>query len=329
MSIMNSGGSASVRHVRRGVLALGILLAWVSPCFAQMSPEKHASHHPGQDKGKAKETGGAEPKNGMGGGMGGMAKGGEDAKKASGGMGDMGKMMEGMGAPPPKELYPSLMELPDLTPEKRDEVARQAGDRMATGVARLSEAVDRLSQATLDDDYAAMQAATAQMREGLAEFESGLAARRALAEGSAPRSVALHWFKREMDLHAPADAEESRKAAGPSWFHLFSMALLIGFAMAMLAMYFFKMRRAAALFGRIEAGKGSPPPGSAPPLAGGPGPAAAGAPPKGKAPPPEGMSPSAPTPPALTPTAEKSPASGPPAGDPPPPVATPAAVTNA
>jgi len=34
-------------------------------------------------------------------------------------------------------------------------------------------------------------------------------------------------------------------------------------------MYFFKMRRAAALFGRIEADKGSPPPGSAPELAGG------------------------------------------------------------
>jgi hypothetical protein len=36
----------------------------------------------------------------------------------------------------------------------------------------------------------------------------------------------------------------------------------------MVAMYFFKMRRAAALFGRIEASKGAPPPGSAPELAG-------------------------------------------------------------
>jgi len=36
----------------------------------------------------------------------------------------------------------------------------------------------------------------------------------------------------------------------------------------MVAMYFFKMRRAAALFGRLEADKGSPPPGSSPPLAG-------------------------------------------------------------
>ena len=41
------------------------------------------------------------------------------------------------------------------------------------------------------------------------------------------------------------------------------------FALAMVAMYFFKMRRAAALFGRIEADRKSPPPGSAPPLAGG------------------------------------------------------------
>ena len=47
------------------------------------------------------------------------------------------------------------------------------------------------------------------------------------------------------------------------------MVLLIAFALAMVAMYFFKMRRAAALFGRIEADKRSPPPGSAPPIVGG------------------------------------------------------------
>ena len=46
------------------------------------------------------------------------------------------------------------------------------------------------------------------------------------------------------------------------------VGLLIAFALAMVAMYFFKMRRAAALFGRIEASKGAPPPGSAPELAG-------------------------------------------------------------
>ena len=46
------------------------------------------------------------------------------------------------------------------------------------------------------------------------------------------------------------------------------------FTFVMLAMYFFKMRRAAALFGRLESDEGSPPPGSAPPLGGTDGPPA-------------------------------------------------------
>lgn len=50
-------------------------------------------------------------------------------------------------------------------------------------------------------------------------------------------------------------------------FHLFTMVLLIVFALAMVVLYFFKMRRAADLFGRIEADKGFTPPGSAPLLA--------------------------------------------------------------
>ena len=55
----------SARLIRLGVLALGIMLAWVSSGFAQMTPEEHASHHPGQEKEKAKDTGGQEAKTGM------------------------------------------------------------------------------------------------------------------------------------------------------------------------------------------------------------------------------------------------------------------------
>lgn len=268
MSKFSSGRPALARHVRRGVLTLGIVLAWVSSGAAQMSPEDHASHHPGQEKEKTKDTGGQEAKKGMA-GMGVKDKGGQDPKKGmDGGMGDMGKMMEGMGAPPPKELYPTLMTLPDLSPEKRDEVGRQAGDRMVAGMARLSGAVDRLSEATLKDDYEAMQQATSQMREGLAQFESGLAARRALADGKLPHQVAQQWFKGEMNLQPPHGVEARGGLFGVTPFHLFTMVLLIAFALAMVAMYFFKMSRAAALFGRIESDSGPPPPGSAPPLAG-------------------------------------------------------------
>ena len=141
---------------------------------------------------------------------------------------------------------------------------------MSSGVSLLSLALEQLAQATEKDDYAAMQDATARVREAVARFETGLAAKRALAEGKPPRQVALQWFKGEMNLQPPQGVEARRGLFGVSPFHLFTMVLLVAFALAMVAMYFVKMRRAAALFGRIEADKASPPPGSAKPLAGPP-----------------------------------------------------------
>jgi hypothetical protein len=270
------------------VLCLLAGLFWASGLRAQ-SPDEHASHHPGQ-AGGAMPAGGtssapaATP--GSTGGMGAMpASGGSPAPGGMGppagagppgdvgGMGGMmgggmGAMMEKMGAPKPKDFYPTLMDLPDLPLTKRLEVEQQAGERMQSGVAMMNESLDYLLQAASAQDYTAMQAGTANLREGLARFESGLAAQRALAEGKAPRNVALTWFKREMNLLSLPGAEP-HALHGVTPFHLFTMVLLVAFALAMVAMYFFKMRRAAALFGRIEADKKSPPPGSAPELAGG------------------------------------------------------------
>jgi hypothetical protein len=106
------------------------------------------------------------------------------------------------------------------------------------------------------------------MREGLDELGAGIAARRVLLEGKAPRNLALDWFKREMNLASPIAHDTPRTRFGVTPFHLFTMVLLIAFALAMVAMYFFKMRRTAALFGRLEGGSGPPPPGSSPPLPG-------------------------------------------------------------
>ncbi len=267
------------RYIRfSAVLCLLAGLLWASGLRAQ-SPDEHASHHPGQ-------TGGAMPAAtpGSAGGMGAMpASGGSSAPGVMGppaggglpggaggmgGMGDMGAMMKNMGAPKPKDFYPTLMDLPDLPLAKRLEVEQQAGERMQSGVAMMNESLDYLLQATEQQNYTAMQTATTNLREGLARFESGLSAQRALVEGKAPRNVALTWFKREMDL-LPLPGAEPRTLLGVTPFHLFTMVLLVSFALVMIAMYFFKMRRAGALFGRIEADKKSPPPGSALPLAGG------------------------------------------------------------
>ncbi len=267
--------------------AVAVGLALNLPGYGQ-SPDEHVKHHPKGADPTMPAAGKDAPMAGMGGGD------GKDADKGGGGMmgggmeGMMDGMMKKMGVPPPKDLYPSLMSLPELTTEQREQVRGQADDRMRSGVALLSEGLEKLAAATEIEDYAAMHDATAQVREAVARFESGMAARRALAEGKPPRQVALQWFKGEMSLQPPQGVEARSGRPGVSLFHLFTMVLLVAFALAMVGMYFVKMRRAAALFGRIEADKGSPPPGSAPPLVGSTGPSA---PPGGKTPPPEAKTP--------------------------------------
>lgn len=194
--------------------------------LAQVSPEEHAKHHPQQ-------PGTTQP--GAGQGM----------------MEGMGEMMRGMGAPPRKELYPSLMELPHLSPEKRDELQRAAHERMKSGTDLMAQGLDHLVQTAPTTDFAAMQAALVQIREGVAQFDSGLAAHRAIAEGGAGQRIALDWFKTQMNLTAAPAHMERAGPLGLSWSHLFIMALLIAFALVVIAMYFFKMRRAGELLQRL------------------------------------------------------------------------------
>jgi hypothetical protein len=257
----------------RGFLVFMVGLLFASGLRAQ-SADEHASHHPAAAGAGATpampgpaSAMGAMPTAGGGPRAGGMGP--PAGVGPPGGMGDMGAMMKGMGAPPPKELYPSLMALPELTPGKRLQIEQQASERIHAGSMLMGQALDTLNAGTRSGDYAAMHEAMSRLREGTAQLESGIAARRALAEGRAPREVALAWFKREMSLVSPYVGADAHNSRGLSPLHLFTMALLIVFAATMLAMYFFKMRRASALFGRIEPDKGSPPPGSAPELAGG------------------------------------------------------------
>ncbi|MAX24080.1 MAG: oxidoreductase, partial [Phycisphaeraceae bacterium] len=237
-----------------------MVLLWAAPAvvWAQVSPEEHASHHPDQTQPAdppAPGPGQAGPSSGAGGMMGDGAGGGGMM-----GGGGMGKMMEQMGAPKPKQLYPSLMALPDMPMERRQEVQQQAHGRMKAGAALMSDGLEALSRAAPSDDYAAMQAASEILREGLSQFDSGLAAHRALAEGKAPRNVALQWFKREMNLLPPGGDERPNGLFGLSWFHFTIMLILIAFAAAMIAMYFFKMRRASTLLAKVT--QTAPAPGS-------------------------------------------------------------------
>lgn len=221
----------------RRMVAWIVVATLVGPIAAraQVSPEEHAKHHPDQATG-------AQP---------GVPPGTPPA--GSGMMEGMEEMMRGMGAPPPRELYPSLMELPDLPPEKRAEVQAAAHERMQSGTKLMADGLDQLVRAAPTDDYAAMQEAIALLREGAARFDSGLAAHRALAEGRDPRRLAMDWFKAQMNLPGPPGTLHAGGPFGPSWSHLVVMALLTAFAVAMVLMYFFKMRRAAALLQRLTA----------------------------------------------------------------------------
>jgi ferredoxin-NADP reductase len=239
-------------------------------------------------------------------------------------MGEMMAPASGAGAAK-TPIYPSLMTLPALTPEKRAEVDALADQQFNEGREQLATGFDLLTRATQAGDYTTMQQAVGSMHEGLDKLGAGIAARRVLSEGKAPRNLALGWFKREMNLASPVPRQEPNAFLSVTPFHLFTMVLLIAFALAMVAMYFFKMRRAAALFGRLEGGPGKPPPGSAPPLAGTPAPS-----PKGKAPPPGGP-PAAPTTPAAPVAGSAPPTPVPPpagAGTAPPPGGPPAAPTS-
>lgn len=225
---------------------------------AQVSPEEHASHHPDEVAGGDSAT--ADVANDKGGGM--MGGGGGGGMMGSGGMGGM---MEKMGAPKPRDLYPTLMSLPELTPEKRAEVLEQAAERVDSGLSLMSEGFDSLSHAAATEDHATMQEAVTRVREGLTRLDSGLAARRAIAEGKTPKNVALQWFKREMNLLPPATAGSGHVLGGSS-FHLITIVILAAFAAVMIWMYFFKMRRASKLLEALASpGATSPAPTTEPP----------------------------------------------------------------
>lgn len=228
-----------------------------------MPANEHAAHHPdGQPaKGEAPKGQGAQKSSPGMGGMSGMSGGtGSGASGMGGMMAGMDKMMEGMHRPPRKELYPSLMELPDVPSERQAELARRAAERVRTAAGQMSAALARL-QSARPEDGAARQQALSQLREALAQYENGLAAERALQPGGTPRAVALDWFKREMNLPTASHAGASRGPAGLPMgvFHGVALLILGSFAGAMVWIYLQRMRRAAELLaGLVGSGSAVP-----------------------------------------------------------------------
>lgn len=159
-----------------------------------------------------------------------------------------------MGRPPPRQLYPELMELPAMSPEARQKAAADAQARVDAGNEALMAAQAHYHNAMRANDFAAMSQAADRQRAALAELQSGTAALRALAEGKAPRDVALGWFRQQMNLQPPASQGDLPGAPfGLSWLHVLSMAMLGAFVLAMMAFSIARRRRSLALVERLAA----------------------------------------------------------------------------
>ena len=237
---------------RLGLITIAALFVCL-PAQAQQSEAEHQSHHPdiyGDQpllEDQAIQAADAIPSAPQLQGMN-KRKGGAMGKV----IGDMmGGMMEKMGAPKPKDLYPSLMRLSELPLEQREKVEGDAERRMDAGTGIMLQGFSALSQANARKDFELMQGAVSDIEQGLAQYDSGLAAKRALAEGQAPRNVALQWFKREMNLLPTLSEENPYTFMGMAPLHTGVMLILLLFAAVMLWMYLFKMRRAAALLGEL------------------------------------------------------------------------------
>ena len=224
---------------KRGVKLLCVVLVACHPVLAQ-APDEHAQHHPAPaDAGAPAPMQLATPASSVAG-----------TSKGAG--------MMGMSGQPARQLYPALMALPDLPPEQRAEIEREAYARMSAGASQMTAAVTDMTDAIARQDFAVMQESTARMSAALREFESGLVAQRALAEGQAPRNIALRWFKREMSLADPIAVGQPHGVFGLSSFHYLSMFLLAAFALLTSWMYVARNRRVSALLASLRTGELQP-----------------------------------------------------------------------
>ena len=199
-------------------------------------------------------------------GMGKGPKGKGNSPKKEGAMGDgkdggQGGGMEGFGMdkmklgmqgnlPTPKNIYPTLMATPSLTPEQKIDITRQAGKRITDGLQAMNEGLLLLNNASKLNNFVDMQLATRNITQGVALFESGLSVNRALEAGRTPENIALSWFKKELKLETESAPEHEMSL---SFFHYFIMTALVLFLSLVFVLYIKKMRHATTLLQKLVA----------------------------------------------------------------------------
>ena len=157
-----------------------------------------------------------------------------------------------MHGAPQRQLYPSLMTMPALTPAERQTAEQAAHSRMSRGLPLVEGGAEELMRAFSARDYVAARDSIIRVREGLSLFDSGLSTHLGLGAGQPPPDVALAWFKRETGLLAPrGDPGSSPTILGLSPDHVAAMAGLAALAAWLLLLQFIRMRRVAALLRRV------------------------------------------------------------------------------
>jgi len=180
-------------------------------------------------------------------------------------------MMEGMmGGQLPKQLYPSLIDLPSLSAEARARIEQHAQARIDVGTAVAAQGRTELDRALAAGDPKGVEAAAERLRDGAKQLESGAATLRALREGREPKDIALTWFKGQLGLPQATTSQAHVMAAqdgllGWAWSHIVATTTLAAFALAMIAMYAARMSRAHALVDRLTSVKPVPRTGATPP----------------------------------------------------------------
>ena len=221
---------------------LGVAL--IGTAVAQTDAGDHSAHHPAPDPPGQPTSGVMAPSN-PGSGVT-PVPGTPPGTECRSMMGCMG------GGPQP--FYAALLDMPALTPEARRFIETEAARRLGWGTQAITAGQLRLDQALAANNPTAVEQAAAVVRQGLLQLESGTAALRAVEAGTAPRQLALAWFKDQLSMEAAETTAPMTMGGGLwglSWYHLTTMGFLVAFLAGVLLIQYARMRRISGLVKRL------------------------------------------------------------------------------
>lgn len=152
---------------------------------------------------------------------------------------------------PLRPFFARLLGMPELTPQARQLIATEAGQRIGWGTQAIAAGHVRLETALASADTTGARIAAEVVRDGMRQVESGTSALQAIAQGTAPQQLALAWFRSELGIGS-LDPVLPRPAHGDglwglSRYHLTTMVALLASLIAAVTIQFLRMRRIEGL----------------------------------------------------------------------------------